>query len=360
MSTFAVTRERIGEIRPIPKADRIMIATLQGMDFQFVVGKDQYQPGQEVLYIPIDSVLPQNLIEVLNLQGKLAGKEQNRVKTVVLRGAYSQGLVVPSDMALGATNPQDITALLGITKWNPAPNEVKDGILLPRPDGQSMYDIESADRYTGLAEAMMDEYVFITEKAEGENSWVLAYPGDLDVPPWRETKVGMRDNTILEKYGIDNRFHRLMKDASITDLAHEIARHYKERATVYGEFLGPGCGAGNYYDLKKPTIKLFDIRVGMTWLPPQEFVDQVRAFFGHDAAEEMMVPILLHPEHKTTLRQWLSGRTIKQASDGMSLLAPNKRREGIVIKPLVEGRDDGIGRLVLKQRSPAYLANTDF
>jgi len=35
-------------------------------------------------------------------------------------------------------------------------------------------------------------------------------------------------------------------------------------------------------------------------------------------------------------------------------------REGIVIRPMIEQRDERLGRVILKQRSPDYLANSDF
>jgi len=347
MSTFAVTRERIGAVRPIPGADRIEIATLAGMDFQLVVARGAYQPGDEVLYLPVDAVLPPALVETLGLQGKLAGRERNRIKTVVLRGAYSQGVVTRGDLV--PADVTDLAAHLGVTKWDPPPNLVPDGILVPRPEGQSRYDIESADRYTALVESLLDRDVFVTEKLEGENAWVTAWPDG-------SVAIGMRDNTILEKEGVENRFHQVLRAQGVPGFARELAERYGQRVAVYGEFVGPGAGPGNYYDLKRPAVRLFDIRVMFDYLPPAEFLERVEARWG---SEPPTVPVLQDPRAACTLRTWLAGRTVKEASDGPSMLAPTKRREGIVIKPTTELRDDRIGRLILKQRSPAYLAHSD-
>lgn len=348
MSTFAVTRERIGAIRPIANADRIEIATLAGMDFQFVVGKGVYSPGDEVLYFPVDAVLPPHLIEVLGLTGRLSGKEQNRIKTLRLRGAYSQGVVAPAKICpTEIVHPTKITQFFGVTKWDPPPNEVNDGILVPRPDGQSMYDLESADRYTDIAARLMDRLVCITEKLEGENTWVTAQPDGTYC-------CGMRDNTILLKPDVPNRFHKVLHEERIVEFAQHLAKKYAQRVTVYGEYIGPGCGAGNHYGLSAPRVVLFDIRVTFDWLTPATFREEVMTFLGNKAH---VAPVLCLFGNRT-LREWLDGRTIKEASDGRSELA-DVRREGIVIKPLIEDRDDCIGRLVLKQRSPAYLANTD-
>ncbi|KAF0246971.1 MAG: hypothetical protein FD180_194 [Planctomycetota bacterium] len=59
-----------------------------------------------------------------------------------------------------------------------------------------------------------------------------------------------------------------------------------------------------------------------------------------------------------TLRSFLAGRTLKEVSNGRSLLfdAP---REGLVVRPMEERQVPGFGRLVVKQRSPEYLAGTE-
>ncbi len=50
-------------------------------------------------------------------------------------------------------------------------------------------------------------------------------------------------------------------------------------------------------------------------------------------------------------------------SDGRSLLNPDQDREGIVIRPWLPSHNElvvrGVGRPLLKQRSPAYLAKSD-
>ena len=58
------------------------------------------------------------------------------------------------------------------------------------------------------------------------------------------------------------------------------------------------------------------------------------------------------------LREYLNGKTIRYASNGKSVLADTKR-EGIVIKPLIEEFHPILHRLLIKQRSPEYLAGTD-
>lgn len=50
MAFFAVTLETIRSVVKHPQADRLDLCTLEGMDFQFVTLKDQFKPGERVLY----------------------------------------------------------------------------------------------------------------------------------------------------------------------------------------------------------------------------------------------------------------------------------------------------------------------
>ena len=57
--------------------------------------KGVYKTGDLGVYIPEQAVLPEWVISRLGLEGRLAGKAQNRVKAIKLRGVLSQGLIYP-------------------------------------------------------------------------------------------------------------------------------------------------------------------------------------------------------------------------------------------------------------------------
>ena len=97
MAFFGVTREKIGEIKNHPNADRLEIAKLQGVNFSFIIPKGQYQVGQYILYFPLDAILPLNTAKAVGLEGKLAGKNKDRIKSVRLRGEISQGVALDVD-----------------------------------------------------------------------------------------------------------------------------------------------------------------------------------------------------------------------------------------------------------------------
>ena len=63
------------------------------------------------------------------------------------------------------------------------------------------------------------------------------------------------------------------------------------------------------------------------------------------------------------LDDWLGGATLAEKSNGKTVVAESasdKLREGVVLRPMEEAKAPKIGRLILKQRSPEFLAKTDF
>jgi hypothetical protein len=105
------------------------------------------------------------------------------------------------------------------------------------------------------------------------------------------------------------------------------------------------------YELKNITITLFDIMVDGDYLGAIDFLAIAKAY------RLTTVPVL---SNGVTLRAWLAGKEIAAASNGKSELNKKKLREGIVVKPINEERHADIGRLILKQRSPEYLAKYDY
>jgi RNA ligase (TIGR02306 family) len=115
--------ETISEILPIEGADRIEIARVQG--WQSVIRKGDYKVGDQVIFVPIDTVLP-SAVWNEHLWDKNDPKKPIRVKTVRLRGAVSQGLIFPKSLISAQEiwdhqdDPEEdtsIAGMLGITKY---------------------------------------------------------------------------------------------------------------------------------------------------------------------------------------------------------------------------------------------------
>lgn len=105
----------IKNIEPIPDADKIVKLTVDG--WHVVASKtDGFKIGDLVVYIEIDSVMPEKP------EYEFLRSRKFRVRTIILRGQISQGLVLPLTIL-----PQDkkwkvgddVTDILGVTKYDP-------------------------------------------------------------------------------------------------------------------------------------------------------------------------------------------------------------------------------------------------
>ncbi len=373
MSDFFIRVETIDTVIHHPNADKLDIATLVEIGFQFVVGRDQYKVGDQVIYFPLDAIIPDALATELGLLGKLGGKAKNRVKTIKLRGEISQGLVGPKDELLGLTSgkaevvaawakvemerqqaegtfdidaPIDFASFFGITKYEPeehlsgGPNNASMR-MNPLPPEVSKYDIEGCQRYKAQLDTLMGTDVVITEKLEGSHCAVLRKASG-------ELVYCSRNCTLLEPGTF---YHKGVENSGILERLEALANIFDGHdLTVRGELIGPGI-QGNIYRLKDYQFRLFEFEVDRR---------PIDAFHFYDLFDQYvyLAPVLWADG---TLAEWLAhtgAKDVTQGSNGKSVLG-DTLREGIVIKPCKEMSDRKLGRLFLKQRSPEYLATHD-
>lgn len=356
MALFEVVKTKIKKIKEHTNADKLELGQIEANSYQFVVGKGEFKPGDDVIYFPIDSLLPDELSEFLNIKNFLSGKNKNRIKTVKLRGEISQGLVVPFEKIkkyLDEKNYEydpnqiDYTDSLGIVKYEPPIVLSKAGRLLPLPEFISKYDIEGCDNFPNVLEYLMDKTVMISEKVEGTNY-------SITIDQENNIYVNQRNYTIEE---IEDKSHCFWDVSRNLNLIETIKKIKKEKfpdavITLRGELIGPSI-QGNYYGLKDLDVRFFDIDLDNRAMNADDFL-LVCKQYGLN-----VVPII---EKDKTLKEILNNIDIRTYSNGKSILNAQKIREGIVIKPIEEEKvkvGKFIGRLILKQRSPEYLAKTE-
>lgn len=349
MSLFEVTAREIDAVSVHPNADRLELATVKGLTYQFVVPKGSLKSGDRVVYFPIDSIIPDVLAVKMGVKNYLAGASKSRVKTARLRGCISQGIVTTPEIA-GLADLEigkDYKDVLAVTKYIAPIVPCHAGNLLPLPSGVSSYDIEGADNYPDVVDLLMDQIVYISEKLEGTN-WSCTKTADGKV------FVSQHNYTIQEIPDKEHEFWAVARKQGLLAYLDTLAARYPAKdVTIRGEMLGPGIQK-NIYGLKDFEVRLFDIEVNSQSLPSDQFL------FITLSDNVKTVPKLSVDK---TLREWLGGKTIKEMSNGKSVFAETTvkgLREGIVIKPMMEQRHPKIGRLMIKQRSPLYLAESDF
>lgn len=366
MSTLKVSLERVEKIDEHPNAERLEIAQIKG--WQVIVQKGRYTPGNLVVYIPIDSVLPHNLESLIFGPDSKVKLHHSRVKTIKLRGAVSQGMVIPIDLALQAcpngtkfnlAEGEDLTDILGVKKYEPpAPGFQSFRAARPKVSNPHFHKYTGIENFKNYNKAFSEnEHVVATEKLHGTNfrcGWVPYVP-----KTWWEKlkkKVGMVPNyefvfgshnvqldTSLLKTPEDNIYAKAVIKYGLFDKLAEFCSSFDSSIVVYGEIVGPKIQKGYDYGVPAGDIELvlFDIQVNEKY---QTHISLMIACssFGLKAA-----PVLYDGP--------FSGLNIDEIVSGPSVFCPTQKvREGVVIRPIVE-KDSYFGRKILKAINPEYL-----
>jgi RNA ligase (TIGR02306 family) len=320
VSTFKAEVIRV-KLEPHPNADRLELAKVRG--WQCCVVKGQFQEGGLGIYIPVDAVLPDALIESLGIRKNY----HKRLRTIKLRGLVSQGLLIPA--APGSVEGQDVTEALGITKYDPPIPVHMAGLVRSEHAGFQKYtDIENWKNFPDLLRP--GEEVIVTEKVHGTNFRAAKLDGELHVGSHRLNLV-------------EDPANLYWRAAALLGLKERLA----EGEILYAEVYGHGVQDLTYG--KKPgqfAVIVFDIIRDNRYLDYAAFADRLaEAGWQHVAA-----PILYRGP-------WTAD--ILKLAVGESLLCPGHIREGVVIRPALERFDPRTGRVILKGLNDDYLLRQD-
>ncbi|WP_404196211.1 RNA ligase (ATP) [Streptomyces tauricus] len=346
MSTLRVTAEVL-TVHEHPNADALELAQV-GL-YRAVVAKGAYRTGESAVYIPEQSVLPQELIEELGLTGRLAGSGSDRVKAVRLRGELSQGIVcrpralADVDLTRAAAEGTDFAELLGVTKWVPPIPPTMDGEIESAPDLLPWVDIENVQRYPGIFAP--GEEVVLTEKLHGTACLLTYFAGDGRV---QVSSKGFGAKRLALKEDPRNLYWRAVHGHGVAAVAARLAERLgARRVGVFGEVYGAGVQDLTYgADGRRETIgyAVFDVSA--------EIDGEVRWL---DAADLLTGELPLVPRLYTgpyDIRRVLELASGRETVSGQGI----HLREGVVIRPATERYSPVTGgRAVAKAVSPAYL-----
>lgn len=365
-----------------PNADALEIAQVMG--YQSIVRKGQFKTGDLAVYIPEQSVVPEWILRRLGLwddekgKGKLVGPDGNRVKAVKLRGVISQGLIFPLEHVYNPTVQQDdwrvilecgneywvdpnedVTDLLGITKWEPPIPVSMAGEVCNLYGKTIKYDIENIKNYPEIAEALinLNVNVHITEKLHGTWCCIGIYPYDISDEILDKrifvTSKGLSGKGLVFKDNEANANNLYMKALKNLYNKEGMARTLRnlpngnEPIFLIGEIFGQGVQDLNY-GLKEPQFRIFDIYEGVPGQGNYLTPPMVNIILNSFRIEVPTVPVLYEGK--------LNHGIIHEYTNGKDTLSNSHVREGIVIRTLdKEYRNDNIGRVILKSVSPDYL-----
>ena len=268
------TIRRVAEIRPIENADAIEHVRADGW---WVVGKKgEFQVGDLVVYIEIDSWVPTALAPFLS-KGKdpreFNGVKGERLKTVKLRGAISQGLLLPVETGIGGysfiksidgehtlvNEGDDVTERLGVQKWEPPiPAQLRGKIAGIFPNWLRKTDQERIQNCFKDVKTLFEDSWAIEEKLDGSSMTVGYRKGDFildkDGQPIPEEFVVCSRNLSLKLDDEDNTFVRVAKESGI----QAAMTAYGRNLGISGELIGEGI-QGNKYNIKGHRWLIFDI-----------------------------------------------------------------------------------------------------
>lgn len=111
----------IGEIRSIEGADNIELAIVNG--WHSITKKGEYEVGNKVVIATTDAIIPVELSDLMEVTNYL--RKGQRVRTVKLRGVYSECLLIPfkylapKSLVNNVSEGHDMMGILGVTKYEP-------------------------------------------------------------------------------------------------------------------------------------------------------------------------------------------------------------------------------------------------
>jgi RNA ligase (TIGR02306 family) len=359
MSTFTVPVVRIDALQPIAGADAIEAAVVAG--YLSVVRKGDFAAGDTAVYLPEGALLPQAILEAVGLwdaekgKGKLAGSGGDRVKAARLRGCLSQGILYRHRPAGGreeAPVGTDLASELGVEKYEPKVPASMSGELFALVNRVVKFDVENLKAHPGV---LVDgEEVVATEKLHGTCTLFGFVPGMAEEHGFlggdayvASKGLGAKGFVFKDSPANDhNVYVRGFRaaDASVRALMDE-ARASGGPLHVMGETFGAGI-QDLAYGLKGTELRMFAAYAGAPGTGRWLDYDEREALF---ARVGLRTAALLYrgPYSRDAIAAVRDGPTVE--GNGAHI------REGVVVTPAVERRDQTIGRVVLKDVSAAYL-----
>jgi RNA ligase (TIGR02306 family) len=399
MAKFEVPVVRVRAVEKHPNADRLDIVRIG--DYNCISnkkedGSSRYAPGDLVVYVPEAAIVPEWMLrmgfwnEKTNM-GLLAGPQGNRVKAVSLRGVISQGIMFPvahgepeyshpkvfplgnpdldeTEWA-GVDEGDDMAGLLGIVKYEPEIPDVLKGAVASCFGWTIKGDLENVKKFPDVLQE--GEEVVMTEKVHGVYMQIGYVPklefqinadesdGLYKDGDWFVTSKGLAESGMvfkLNQENVDNLYVKMFREMKerlewlYRDMyekwQEEQNRFYPEDEPFFliGELYGPGV-QDLHYSFKQDFVA-HDIYRGQPG--KGRFLDEDDFDYHVERARLDRAPVLY--------RGPFSKAVMLEHTKGASVLGNGKHiREGLVVKPVRNRRDDRIGRVILKSVSDEYL-----
>jgi RNA ligase (TIGR02306 family) len=112
---------KVTELKWIPEADNIELVVVNG--WNCINKKGEYAIGDLAIIATTDAIIPEVLSDEMGVTNYL--RKGGRVRTVKLRGVYSECLIIPYKYTPIVNEGDDLMKELGITKYEPPVRQVQ-------------------------------------------------------------------------------------------------------------------------------------------------------------------------------------------------------------------------------------------
>jgi RNA ligase (TIGR02306 family) len=336
--------QKIKKLHKLDQFDNLLLAEVLG--WRCLVKKDEFQEGDSCIYFEVDSLLPERP------EFSFMERYKYRVKTIKMKGVFSQGLCLPLKGLLdGEYNEgDDVTEALNVKKYEiPESLSMAGDIKGAFPGFLFKTDQPRIQAYPEVLNRNYEEPVYVSEKLDGTSATFFLYNDQFG--------VCSRNYELKETEG--NIYWRVARKYKLEEILREYNKQYGKNLAIQGEIIGPKV-QNNKYKLSELQLHIFDI-----------FDVDTSTYFDFDKLVNFKTEFNLLYKLPTPLetvpifyRTSMKGNMGENWTvDGLILMSIREScinaeipREGIVIRSVYNHKfDPEIGRLSFKVINPEFL-----
>ena len=290
--------ETINKITPINGADNIELVTVGG--WNAITQKEKFTVGDLVIIATTDAIIPIEIVNELGIANYL--RNETRVRTIKLRGVYSECLIIPLNICDGKIKKQlpkliagiDCMKLLNIIKYEPPLRQIhlSNGKTFKYKDNENFkiyYKFPNIKNVSGMFDT--EDTVQITRKLHGTNSR-YGFIKKQKINLWDRIKGFILGNRWfeyefiygshhVEKGSESQGFYSTDVWSNISDkfeIKNKLVSYIKNNTTpnmigtgitIYGEIYGAGIQSNYDYGLNGIEFAGFDIKVNDEYQPTE-------------------------------------------------------------------------------------------
>ena len=241
------TIQKIYNITKHVNADSLSVARVLGWQVVFNHTQHQYQEGDLVVYVEMDSILP-NKPEFEFLQ-----KVNYRIKAVTLRGVESAGIVFPVEEILPKATyvlGQDVSEIIGAKHYEkPIPVEMQGEVFGGLPGFLMMTDeknIRSFPEVLTDPDGLRGKEYYITRKDDGTSATYF----------WNNGEFGVCSRKLHLKPSDTNLYWRLARKYEVEKFLREY--FMGQNVAIQAEIVGPSINE-NRLGLSELELHTFNV-----------------------------------------------------------------------------------------------------